>query len=469
MCGIFGVVGHPDPLRLTYEALRLLQHRGQEASGIAFGRTGEKLRCFKSGGPVRTLANTVRNYRRGDLNVLGAVGHVRYSTVGDRTDSKRAIASQPFLSDWSADVTQESETVLHQSSRTFGCVAVSHNGNLEPDCLGQYSRHPAESDSDLLARSYSYFTGDLGSRTDRVYSELVGAFSYLAFDGTRLIGVRDPYGFHPLCFARLPDGGIAFSSESFVLSLFGATEIEHVLPGSRFSTAGEHVEFVILDNPIPPRCCIFEYVYFARPDSDIDGLSVYATRRMAGRLLAIEHPVEADVVVGVPDSGLVAALGFSSISGIPNELGLVRSHYVDRTFIEPDQRVRSKELSLKFSAVESVIRGRRVVVVDDSVVRGNTAGRLCEVLRQFGAKEIHLRVASPPSISPCRYGIDVRTTKELVASELDFSRPPFDKFSSVGYLSLGGLTQAVRGKSTRSFCDACFSGNYPIPMDDNKG
>jgi amidophosphoribosyltransferase len=460
MCGVVGIYGHPEAANLAYLGLYALQHRGQESAGIV-STDGQRLRWVREMGHVNDIFTAER---LAHLGGSAAIGHVRYSTAGESALKN----AQPIAVDY-----------------VGGSVAVGHNGNLvNADVLRE--RLEAEgaifqttSDTEaivhLIARSRER---TLPERTADALSQVRGAYSLVFLSEEMLIAVRDPMGFRPLALGRAGDTWV-ISSETCAFELIGAKFERDIEPG----------EMVVIDrnglrslHPFPaqrPHRCVFEWVYFARPDSTIDGRSVYRARERMGRRLALEHPVPADVVIPVPDSGVAAAIGYARQSGIPYDQGLMRSHYMGRTFIEPSQHIRHFGVKLKLSPVREVLAGNRVVVVDDSIVRGTTSRKIVGMIRAAGAREVHLRVSSPPTISPCRYGIDTPTREELIASRQTVVQiRDFVEADSVGYLSLQGLYDAIEGRDPsygasgsktpgpvvpgNGFCDACFSNRYPI-------
>src|SRR5215475_1292760 len=427
MCGVVGIYNNPEAANLAYLGLYALQHRGQESAGIV-ANDGEKLRYVREMGHVNDIftANRLK-----DLPGMAAIGHVRYSTAGDSSKKN----AQPIVADY-----------------VGGAVAIGHNGNLV-NAVELRERLEAEgaiftttSDTEcivhLIARSRER---TLPERAADALRQVRGAYSLVFLTESSLVAVRDPMGFRPLVLGKAKDTWVV-SSETCTFELLGATYVRDVEPG----------EMVIIDRngvrserPFAvqrPHRCVFEWVYFSRPDSTIDGRSVYRARERMGRRLAIEHPVAADVVIPVPDSGVVAAIGYSRQSGIPFDQGLMRSHYMGRTFIEPSQQIRHFGVKLKLSPVREVLSGKRVVVVDDSIVRGTTSRKIVEMIRGAGAREVHMRISSPPTIGPCRYGIDTPTREELIASHhtVDQIRD-FIGADSLGYLSLDGLYQSVEG------------------------
>jgi amidophosphoribosyltransferase len=457
MCGVIGVFGHPEAANLAYLGLYALQHRGQESAGIV-ATDGDKLRWVREMGHVNDIFTADRLK---DLPGNAAIGHVRYSTAGD--SSKRN--AQPIAVDYAG-----------------GSVAVGHNGNLV-NAVELRERLEAEgsifqttSDTEvivhLIARSRER---TLPERVADALRQVRGAYSLVFLTEDSVVAVRDPMGFRPLALGKARGQGQetwVVSSETCAFELLGVEFVRDIEPG----------EMVILDRANGLRSehpfaqeqqhrCVFEWVYFARPDSTIDGRSVYRARERMGRRLAVEHPVPADVVIPVPDSGVAAAIGYARESGIPYDQGLMRSHYMGRTFIEPSQQIRHFGVKLKLSPVREVLAGKRVVVVDDSIVRGTTSRKIVEMIRGAGAREVHMRISSPPTVGPCRYGIDTPTREELIAS----SRQPdeirqYVGADSLGYLSPEGMFESVNGargetgQLGRGFCDACFSNNQPIQI-----
>jgi amidophosphoribosyltransferase len=440
-CGVFGVFGSAEASHLTYLGLHALQHRGQESAGIAVVDHG-RLTMHRELGLVRDVFSAnVLSRLAGDR----AIGHVRYSTAGE-THIKNA---QPLAVDYA-----------------LGSLAVAHNGNftnyeeLRDGLESHGSIFQSTNDSEILVHLIAHAKET--SPMDRIASALQavrGAFSLLFLTNKELIAVRDPYGFRPLSLGKLNDAWVV-ASEPPAFDLIAAQWIRDIEPG----------EMVVIDEngprsffpftQTPRRMCIFEYVYFARPDSKLGGVSVYETRKQLGKTLARETPVEADLVIAVPDSGVPAALGYSQASGIPFEVGLIRSHYVGRTFIEPQSSIRHFGVRLKLNPVRDVLAGKRVIVVDDSIVRGTTSRKIVKMLRDAGATEIHMRISSPPTRWPCFYGIDTPSRAELIASNHTTEEiARYITCDSLGYLSLEGLHAAVRSEG---FCDACFSGNYPV-------
>jgi amidophosphoribosyltransferase len=443
MCGIFGIYGHKDAARLTYLGLYALQHRGEESAGIVSFDRG-RIRQHKGMGIVGDVFDekTIRALR-GDL----AVGHIRYSTTG----VSHAKNIQPFL-------------VKHKKDN----IAIAHNGNLtntlqlhqaleERGSIFQ-STMDSEIIVHLLAQSENK---DIKQRVVRVLSQLEGAYSVVLMLNDLLIGARDPYGWRPLCIGKF-DGAYVLASETCALDLIQAEYIRDVEPGEIVFITDKGLESV---KPFPKTrhaFCIFEYIYFARPDSNIFTRNVYQTRKRLGRQLAREGPVDCDLVMPVPDSGNYAALGFAEESGIPYEVGMIRNHYIGRTFIQPSQFVRDFRVKVKLNPIKDVLKDKRVVIVEDSIVRGTTSRVRVKTLREAGAREIHMRVSCPPLKYPCFYGIDFPTKKELIASSHSVEWiKDFIGLDSLRYLSLEGMLEAML-LSKEEFCTACFTGDYPV-------
>ena len=449
-CGVFGVFGHPEAANLTYLGLYALQHRGQESAGIVASSGGD-LNMHRAMGEVeeifqpRVLAK---------LAGSSAIGHTRYSTAGD----KALLNAQPILVDCSK-----------------GKIAVAHNGNLTN--AGEWRRKlehrgsifQANSDTEvivhLVARSQARnLSGALGD----ALNQLEGAYSLLVLTPDELYAVRDPRGFRPLVLGRIPstENGDAWmvASETCAFDLLNAQYVREIQPGEMLRISRAGLESIHFSPPKPHQFCIFEHVYFSRPDSIIFGRSVNESREMLGRLLAREHPVEADMIVPIPDSGVPAAIGFALESKIPFRMGLIRNHYIGRTFIEPSQAIRNFGVKLKLNPVRELIKGKRVVLVDDSIVRGTTSRKLVRMVREAGATEVHMRISCPPTISPCYYGVDTPTREELIASAN--SPEEIRKYlgaDSLGYLSLPGLRQAVND-TKGDFCTSCYTGVYPTDL-----
>jgi len=450
-CGLFGIFGDDEAVQKTYFGLHSLQHRGQESAGIA-SADGDCLQCF-------TGMGTVRRVFRSGTEILGklanpiAIGHVRYSTTG----TSRVANSQPLLAEYSR-----------------GQVAVAHNGNLinAPLLRDEYEAYgsifKSTSDTEVIIHLLAKPTHV--SKPDplaHVLNHLQGAYSLLFLFADRIEAARDPCGIRPLCIGQTEDGAYVVASETCAFDAAGAQFIREVEPGEivRLDKNGLSSRFFVTPGTITPAHCIFEHVYFAKQNSFIFGENVHEFRKKIGRRLAVEHPVEADVVIPVPDSGTSAAIGYSEQSGIPFDMGMVRSHYVGRTFISPDQASRELEVKLKLAVVNEVVAGKRVVVVDDSIVRGTTTRGKIRTLRQAGAKEIHMRVSCPPIRFPCFYGVDFPTKEELLANNRNLEQiRDFLEVDSIGYVSLDGLLDCAMLPADH-YCTACWCGRYRIPTD----
>jgi amidophosphoribosyltransferase len=445
-CAVFGVYGHEEAANLTYLGLYALQHRGQEASGIVAG-DGEQF-CIQKG--MGLVADIFNKSVLAKLPGYMAIGHNRYSTSGGN-DLKNV---QPLTVNFA-----------------LGNLALAHNGNL---INAQMLRHELEaygaifqstSDSEVIIHLIAHSrAGSFLSRVVDALNQVRGAFSVVLMTDNGLIAARDPYGLRPLCIGRLRSSWVV-ASETCAFDLLDAEYVREVEPGELIVISDQGLDS---HHPFPktaPAMCVFEYVYFARPDSRIFGSdAVYTTRKALGRQLAQESWVPADVVIPVPDSGVPAALGYAEGAGVPFEAGLIRNHYVGRTFIEPEQSIRHFGVKVKLNAVPEVLNGKRVVVIDDSLVRGTTSRKIVKMIRQAGAKEVHMRISSPPIVSPCFYGIDTPTKKELIAS--DHSIEEIRKYitaDSLAYLSLDGMLKSAP-RTPEQYCTACFTERYPIPF-----
>jgi amidophosphoribosyltransferase len=447
-CGVFGLFGAPNAAELTYLGLRALQHRGQESAGIAVSN-GRTMEAHLDMGLVEQV------FKPEDLaRLVGdrALGHVRYSTTGSSTLKN----CQPLVADTG-----------------FGRLAIAHNGNLvnsqelKADLLKQGHLFPiftSTTDTEIILVLVARGT-NLRRSVKEALQTVRGAYSVVFLHPEGLIAARDPNGFRPLVLGRLPNGGHAVSSETCAFDLIGAETVRDVAPGEilHIGKEGLRSEYVLPRKECRPSHCLFEYVYFARPDSTLDGDNVHQVRKALGRRLAIEHPVAADLVAPIPDSGNSAALGYSEQSGIRLEQAYVRNHYVGRTFIQPSSGQRDIGVKIKLNALKDVVRGRRVIVVDDSIIRGTTSRSRVKLLREAGAKEVHLRISCPPTRHPCFYGIDFPTHGQLIASAKSVEQvAQFIGADSLGYLSLEGLRACVSGAAER-YCTACWSGHYPVP------
>jgi len=448
-CGVFGIFGHPEAANLTYLGLYALQHRGQESAGIATG-DGERIRVSRGMGLVAdAFTEPVLESLAGHI----AIGHTRYSTAGESSVAN----AQPFVIDCA-----------------HGQIAIAHNGNLvnarelRDRLVRDGSIFQTSSDTEVVLHLYAR------SREQTIEGALIeaigqvsGAFSFVLLTKDRLIAARDPYGFRPLALGRLGDAYVV-CSETCALDLIGATYVRDVEPGELLVVSDGGVRSL---RPFPPAAsahCIFEHVYFARPDSYVFGKSVNEVRTEMGRILASESRIDADVVSPIPDSGVCAAQGFAEASGIPMEMGLIRNHYIGRTFIQPQQAIRHLSVKIKLNPVRSVLEGKRVVLVDDSIVRGTTSRKIVKMVRAAGAREVHMRISCPPTVSPCFYGVDTPSESELIAANQSVEEiREFIEADSLSYLSLDGLLRAVRPDGG-SYCTSCYTGVYPVarPRDE---
>ncbi|TKB82320.1 MAG: amidophosphoribosyltransferase [Nitrospira sp.] len=443
-CAVFGIFGHEEAANLTYLGLYALQHRGQEASGIVSG-DGDQFYIQKGMGLVADIYNKTTLEK---LPGRMAIGHNRYSTAGGN-DLKNV---QPFNVNFA-----------------FGNLALAHNGNLinsqvlrnELEAYGAIFQSTSDTEVIIHLIAHSRASTFLARVMDAL-NQVRGAFSLVLMTDNGLIAVRDPHGLRPLCLGRVR-GSWVVASETCAFDLLDAEYIREIEPGELVVLSDQGIDSHRPFPKVDPAMCVFEYVYFARPDSRIYGANaVYSTRKALGRRLAKESWVEADIVIPVPDSGVPAALGYSEGGGIPFETGLIRNHYVGRTFIEPEQSIRHFGVKVKLNAVPEVLAGKRVVVVDDSLVRGTTSRKIVKMLRNAGAKEVHMRISSPPIVSPCFYGIDTPTKKELIAS--NHSTEEIRKYitaDSLAYLSLDGMLESAPGVPAQ-YCNACFTEKYPI-------
>jgi len=450
-CGLFGIFGDADAVKKTYFGLHSLQHRGQESAGIA-SSDGESLQCYTAMGTVSRVFRSGTDIFDKLANSI-AIGHVRYSTTG----ASRAVNSQPLLAEYSR-----------------GQVAVAHNGNLinAPLLHDEYEAYgsifKSTSDTEVIIHLLAKPTHV--SKPDplaHVLNHLQGAYSLLFLFSDRIEAARDPHGIRPLCIGQTEQGAYVVASETCGLDAIGARFIREVEPGEivRLDKDGLSSRFFVTPGTVTPAHCIFEHVYFAKQSSTIFDENVHGFRKKLGRRLAEEHPVDADVVIPVPDSGTSAAIGYAEQSKIPFDMGIVRSHYVGRTFISPNQRSRELEVRLKLSVVDEVVAGKHLVVVDDSIVRGTTTRGKIRALRQAGAKKIHMRISCPPLRFPCFYGVDFPTKEELLANNRDLEQiRKFLEVDSVGYMSLEGLLQCAALPADH-YCAACWDGKYRIPID----
>lgn len=455
MCGVFGIHGHDEAANIAYLGMHALQHRGQESAGLVAADEG-RLRRHASMGLV---SDTFSRDELAKLPGNTAIGHVRYSTAG----SSELRNAQPFLFEYAG-----------------GSIAIAHNGNLvnatelRAELEAQGSLFQTSSDTEVIVHLMAKAReADVLGKLLAALKRIRGAYSLvlLATDGpnTKMIGVRDPNGFRPLVIGRLKDAYV-LSSETCSFDLIEGDLLREIEPGEIVIIEKGGMTSHRIPEVSPTNACVFEHVYFARPDSLVNGKSVYRSREKMGMRLAQEAPVEADVVIAVPDSGVPAAIGYSRESKIPFEMGLIRSHYVGRTFIEPQDSIRHFGVRLKLSPVRSIVDGKRVVVVDDSLVRGTTSRKIVKMLRAAGAKEVHLRISAPPTTHPCYYGIDTPTRSELVAAS--HSVEEINKYvtsDTLAYLSHEGMMAAVTSgnESGKGFCSACFTGQYPVALGQN--
>lgn len=450
-CGVFGIAA-PDGKEISaaheaYVALFALQHRGQEAAGIAVNKNGV-IRCHKDVGLVsKVFSQDTLDAMPGQM----AIGHVRYSTTGDT----RRENAQPIA-------------ITHVK----GNLAVAHNGNLvnaaalrrEIEMNGGIFR--SSSDTEVLVYTIvreRLRSGSIEEAVKRTMDVIEGAYCLVVMSPRKLIAARDPHGFRPLCIGKL-DGCYLFASETCALDALGAEFVRDVEPGEVCVVENGVLRSLHCEKKCKTSACVFEYIYFARPDSVIDGASVELARQEAGKYLSIEHPVGADVVIGVPDSGIPAAIGYAKYSGIPYGVGLIKNRYIARTFIQPGQDKRERSVRLKLNALRTAVEGKRVIMVDDSIVRGTTVARLVKLLRDAGAAEVHMRISAPPFRHPCFFGTDIPERTQLLAHERTVEEMrAIIGVDSLGFLSIEAAHKIAVG-CRLGFCDACFSGNYPVEV-----
>jgi amidophosphoribosyltransferase len=444
-CGVFGIFGHPEAAKMTYLGLYALQHRGQESAGIA-STDGAEVHVHKSLGHVQDIFTpSVIAKLPGDA----AIGHTRYSTAGDTS----LMNAQPVVIDCNK-----------------GKLALGHNGNLtnalEVRRKLEHRGSIFQSTSDtevivhLIARSSAR---NLSGAIADALNQVEGAYSLLLLTRDEIYAIRDPRGFRPLCLGRLNGAWVA-ASETCAFDLIDAEYVREVEPGEMVRISRSGLESIRFAPEKPHQYCIFEHVYFSRPDSVVFGRPVNESREQLGRLLAQEHPVQADIVTPVPDSGVPAAIGFAAESGIPFRMGLIRNHYVGRTFIEPQQAIRDFGVKLKLNPIRRMLEGKRVVLVDDSIVRGTTSRKIVRLVREAGATEVHVRISCPPTISPCYYGVDTPRREELIGANNSVEEiRQFLGADSLGYLSLKSLRAAL-GDTEGKFCTSCYTGSYPTEL-----
>ncbi|MCK4574022.1 MAG: amidophosphoribosyltransferase [candidate division Zixibacteria bacterium] len=443
-CGVFGIFGTPRAAQLTYFGLYALQHRGQESAGIVTSNKG-KISLHKGMGQVSDVFSGGHDLQR--LNGKLAIGHTRYSTTG----ASSLINIQPFI-------------ITNRKHK----LAIAHNGNLtnslelrtKLDAAGSIFQTTSDTEIilHLVARSKKEKTID---RICDALSRIQGAFSLVMLTEDSIIATRDSRGFRPLALGKFRNTWVV-ASETCAFDIIGAKYVREIEPGEVLEISSTGLKSYFPMKKAKSAFCIFEYIYFSRPDSRVFGENVDKIRRRLGRQLAREHPVHADIVIGIPDSANTATLGFSEESGIRFEIGLIRNHYVGRTFIDPQQTIRDLDVKVKFNPVRGVLKDRRVVVVDDSIVRGTTSRKMVKMLREAGAREVHFRISSPPIISPCFFGIDMPTKKELIGANMSVKQ--IEKYlgaDSLRYLSLEGMLSMSALPDT-TFCSSCFSGKYPM-------
>jgi amidophosphoribosyltransferase len=452
-CGVFGVFGHSDAAALTVLGLHALQHRGQEAAGIV-SYDGAHFHAARHTGLVGD------NFTKRDIidKLAGdrAIGHVRYATHGSAAEHN----IQPLFAEFHG-----------------GGFAVAHNGNLtnaltlKAELQLQGSIFQSTTDTELILHLIA--TSDRGALVHRVthaLQQVAGAYSLVGLSNKKIIGCRDPLGVRPLVLGEL-DGAHILSSETCALDIIGARHVRDIAPGELVVITSDGIESLQPFKPARSRFCVFEYVYFSRPDSVVEGRDVYATRKRIGAELAAEQPADVDVVVPIPDSGTPAAMGYAEAAGLPFDLGVIRNHYVGRTFIEPSDAIRNMGVRLKHNANRKILAGKRVVLVDDSIVRGTTSRKIVQMIREAGASEVHMRIASPPTRNSCYYGVDTPDPDKLIAAQMTTDQiADLIKVDSLGYLSIDGLYratgEAARDSAHPQFCDACFTSDYPTSLDD---
>lgn len=452
-CGVFGVYGYTNAASLCYYGLHSLQHRGQEAAGILVSDR-QQLSIHKGEGLVTEVFNPEKlDNLSGDM----AIGHVRYSTTGGG-----GIANvQPFL------------------FRTMdGDLGICHNGNivnanvLKAKLEAQGSIFSSSSDTEILGHLIKRKSGRMIERICASLEELDGAFAFLIMLEDRIYAARDRYGLRPLSIGQLPNGAYVFASETCAFDIVGAHFVRDVEPGEIVRVKdNELLGRFYTDQPIHDKICAMEYIYFSRPDSNLDGINVHTTRKHAGMQLYQESPVDADIVIGVPDSSISAAIGYAEAAGIPYEMGLIKNKYVGRTFIQPTQEMRNQGVRMKLSAVSSIVSGQRVIMIDDSIVRGTTSKRIVRLLKEAGAKEVHVRIASPAIRYPCFYGVDMSTIDQLISHRMDVDMLcQYIEADSLAFISEEGLKHSIHFKKehTCDLCMACFNGEYVTDLYDNR-
>lgn len=452
-CGVFGVYGHEDAAQVTYYGLHSLQHRGQEGAGIVSSHQG-KLLGHRDLGLLSEVFKEEKKLQK--LQGTAAIGHVRYATAGNGSVDN----IQPFLFKF-----YDTEVALAHNGNLTNAKTL--RGNLEQAGAIFHSNSDTEILMHLIRKSQKEEVVD---KVKESLQQIEGGFAYLLLDKDQMIAALDPHAFRPLSIGQMKNGAIVIASETCALDVVGAMFIRDVAPGELVivNDDGYHIETYA--EQTTPAICAMEYIYFARPDSNIAGVNVHRARKTMGKKLAQECPIEADMVVGVPNSSLSAASGYAEESGIPYEMGLVKNQYIARTFIQPTQELREQGVRMKLSAVRGVVEGKKVIMVDDSIVRGTTSKRIVHLLREAGAKEVHVRISSPPLKYPCFYGIDIQTREELIASRQTVSQMCASiGADSLGFLSEDGLIEAIGLKFDAPYtglCMAYFNGDYPTPLFD---
>lgn len=450
-CGVFGVVGHQDAAQICYYGLHSLQHRGQEAAGICCECNG-KMNIYKGEGLVTEVFD---QDKLKNLNGNVAIGHVRYSTAGGGGLSN----AQPFV------------------FRTMeGSMSICHNGNLvnanilKQELEDQGSIFSSTSDTEVLGHLIKRQEGHMIDRICASLDKLDGAFAFLVMLEGRIYAARDKYGLRPLSIGILSNGAYVFASETCALDVIGAKFVRDVEPGEIVRVKdGKLLSKTYTKDSLQDKICAMEYIYFSRPDSNLDGINVHTTRKLAGKQLYYENPIEADVVIGVPDSSISAAIGYAEASGIPYEMGLVKNKYVGRTFIQPTQEMREQGVRMKLSAVSSIVSGKKVVMIDDSIVRGTTSKRIVRHLKDAGAKEVHVRIASPAIKFPCFYGVDTSTLEELISNKMSVDELcEYIEADSLAFISEEGLHKSIHFDHQKcGLCMSCFNGNYVTNLYDS--
>ncbi|MDX8396857.1 MAG: amidophosphoribosyltransferase [Mariprofundaceae bacterium] len=445
-CGVFGISNHPEAANQTYLGLYAQQHRGQESAGIVT-TDGHTFNSHRGMGLVADV------FQKSDIKQLlgnAAIGHVRYSTSGE----SGLRNCQPFSFEYA-----------------HGGIAMCHNGNIinAPELRVELEKSgsvfQSTSDTEVLMHLVAMSKQErMHDRVAEAVTRLAGGFSLLVLVEDRMVGVRDRNGIRPLVLGKLNDAFV-LASETCAFDLIGAEYVRDVKPGEMVIIEGEKIESMFPFDSTAPKFCVFEYVYFARPDSNLEGVNVYNARYQIGVELGKESKIDADLVIPVPDSGVPPAMGYAEATGIPFQLGLIRNHYIGRTFIEPQQSIRNFGVKLKLNANRAMIKGKRVILVDDSIVRGTTSRKIVEMVRAAGATEVHMRISSPPTKHSCFYGVDTPNAEELMANQMSLDEMcKAINADSLDFVSFEGMYRAI-GKPQDSHCDACFSGNYPVPID----